>query len=584
MLAINTNKQRGFTPVVLAVITAVATLLLLFGIVVMAYGFNVAKSGGCTAAQVLHYATAGQNTKAKTLKEICDLLGGGKQANGSGGTLSRVPIGRHTLSGELIDLSTLDIKTDPILPASEAKIDKNCSAAAIEIYTTLQNKYGESVSVSGSYSLDENRLPIKGHAKGYALDFSGGTLSLSNANEAVSVIEETKWASSVSNEFVDSSKEKAIGGHIHVTLNCSPALIARSSDCSALTTADIKKIRGLNRKPQNEWLEWIRQAADVHLGGDQAALIALIHQESRFVVDATPKDKDGNTVSSAVGLGQFIESTAKAQPEFNGESEDFGGKKWTNGYIDNKDPRLDPQRSIFAAASYLRQSYGKTKGRGCFANSRKDAALGCAYLFGYHTCSDPSSKSCRLGQKGRDNIEDLYNSLFASGACVSTGDDFEHGEEDSDSTEDEVIAVQKSYSGRLVSFESVMSNYDIGNQNLVFDENFGNALLAAIKDAEKNGLKIRIVSGYRPQSKSSNHGSGRAVDINAYKNGKVVCMQKIADNKKNGASSTGKCSQEVLNMMAKYGMKNSLCKPFYSKRTGRNFPNGDCNHFSFTGR
>jgi GH24 family phage-related lysozyme (muramidase) len=117
----------------------------------------------------------------------------------------------------------------------------------------------------------------------------------------------------------------------------------------------------------------------------------------------------------------------------------------------------------------------------------------------------------------------------------------------------------KNYTG------TILTNSSIAELN--FDQTFGDALLAAIKDGEQQNPPIKIVvfsgSGTTGHAPNSRHYRGMAADINTI--GEPTCFQSIR---------RGGCSTEVVKIMNKYGLHN-LCYAF------KDYPNGDCNHFQF---
>lgn len=110
-----------------------------------------------------------------------------------------------------------------------------------------------------------------------------------------------------------------------------------------------------------EYRQWLKEAADKYLGGDQAALWALIQVESNWKRTIT-------NPGGAAGLGQFLPSTARGMSEFKGTPI----YDHAEGHSD--DGRFNAQKSIFAAARYFRD-HGFKNG----------AEIGQAYGVGYHT-------------------------------------------------------------------------------------------------------------------------------------------------------------------------------------------------------
>jgi|GEM_PF-6823418 len=155
-----------------------------------------------------------------------------------------------------------------------------------------------------------------------------------------------------------------------------------------------------------EWLPWVSDAAGRYLKGDQAILIALIQTESRW----DPKAGAGS--SSATGLGQFTDGTARGYKEFTGGVVD--GITWPPGTIysnpspNQDDARFDPKRSIYAAA----RKFGNDMKR---HNDDPEKA----YIESYHTHSN--DKQLREAQAGAKRMMETYNKLKSGGGCSETG-------------------------------------------------------------------------------------------------------------------------------------------------------------------
>jgi hypothetical protein len=168
---------------------------------------------------------------------------------------------------------------------------------------------------------------------------------------------------------------------------------AGSVDCSGVT--NIKA----------EYLPWIKDAAAKWLGGDEAALIALIQIESAWNPKAVPRSKDGGLLSSAKGFGQFLTGTANERPEFKGGN-DGTGRFWSAGTIsdgdDPDDARYDPERSIYATAHYLGELMK-------LPSNHHD--IGLTYYNNYHGGHNEE------GRKGRERLEKVYAELKSGGGC-----------------------------------------------------------------------------------------------------------------------------------------------------------------------
>ncbi len=133
------------------------------------------------------------------------------------------------------------------------------------------------------------------------------------------------------------------------------------SDCSNLSNVP------------SEFIAWIQEAADKYLDGDQAKLAAVIEKESSWQTDAISD-------TGAVGLGQFIASTALDRKEFGNNifrPEDRNGpllkgtkKTYTLTPEDKntfrqkhpEDERLNARKSIMATAEYLAYCLGARNG------------------------------------------------------------------------------------------------------------------------------------------------------------------------------------------------------------------------------
>jgi hypothetical protein len=156
----------------------------------------------------------------------------------------------------------------------------------------------------------------------------------------------------------------------------------------------------------NEQYQWVKDASGKYLGGDEAALIALIQIESGWNPNAQ------NPSSSAAGLGQFVTDTARGFPEFTG-GDDKHGTVWPAGNVYDDpsshpdDARFDAKRSIYATAHLLGgmiQKYG---------------SLGEAYEKGYHGGNTP--EQIAEAKKGRQRLEEMYQKLLNNGGCQQIG-------------------------------------------------------------------------------------------------------------------------------------------------------------------
>ena len=174
---------------------------------------------------------------------------------------------------------------------------------------------------------------------------------------------------------------------------------------SSINCSDVENVSA-------ELLGYVADAANLYLKGDQAALVALIQIESSW----NPKAE--NNESSARGLGQFIDRTARGYKEFVGGDDDprddwpGPSKTWPAGKIyDNPsynehpdDARFDPKRSIYAAGHLL-------------GGHLKDypGSVGDAYEFGYHGGSTAEQKA--EAKEGRGRLMEAYAELLNGGGC-----------------------------------------------------------------------------------------------------------------------------------------------------------------------
>jgi len=160
-----------------------------------------------------------------------------------------------------------------------------------------------------------------------------------------------------------------------------------------------------------DYYQWVKDAANLRLGGDEAALVALIQIESGW--DPTIMNDPSDT-SKAAGLGQFLLSTAEGggYPEFTGGTDDVG-KSWPPA--DPVTSRLDPERAIYATAHklglHLKDSGGDLK---------------TAYVEGYHSyCRDLSQPKCvnqkNASEAAGNRLMDKYNEIINGGGCKLKG-------------------------------------------------------------------------------------------------------------------------------------------------------------------
>lgn len=146
-------------------------------------------------------------------------------------------------------------------------------------------------------------------------------------------------------------------------------------------------------------MPWVKDAAQKWIGGDEAALIALIDIESSW------NPKAANSASRAAGLGQFMPSTARGMPEFRGGS-DGKGRTWPSGgkITDDKpasdpdDVRFDPERSVYAVAHNM--NIGK------FPAERSLREM---YMIHYHTYRNAEQEAA--ASAGADKLLRRYSEI-----------------------------------------------------------------------------------------------------------------------------------------------------------------------------
>lgn len=152
-----------------------------------------------------------------------------------------------------------------------------------------------------------------------------------------------------------------------------------------------------------QYLPFVAEAAGKYLNGDQPALIALIQIESSWDPNSANKN------SSAAGLGQFINGTARDFPEFVG-GDDKHGIVWPAGKVYDQpsqhpdDARFDAKRSIFAAAHLL---------SGHMKAHKND--LWEAYYRGYHGFSNDAQE--KESRAGADRLRKTYEELKNGPGC-----------------------------------------------------------------------------------------------------------------------------------------------------------------------
>lgn len=159
-------------------------------------------------------------------------------------------------------------------------------------------------------------------------------------------------------------------------------------------------------KVPKRYLPWVKEGANRWVGGDQAALIAVITFESA----GWQEKAISNT--GAVGLGQFIAATARTKQEFKGLkiiTVPRADKSKVRRVTDAEknvfrttypySGRLQPGPSILASAEYLK-----------YALAAQGGDLYKAYLKVYNNETPPNTKAA-------DRVVAIYNSLKDGGGC-----------------------------------------------------------------------------------------------------------------------------------------------------------------------
>ncbi len=184
--------------------------------------------------------------------------------------------------------------------------------------------------------------------------------------------------------------ENPIFNAIRYAVNPVGSLVADCVASYCRLNQQAKDCPELSQVPQ-AYRQWVKEAADRWLHGDQAALIALISTESGWDRRAAPPAQYNST---AAGLGQFLTSTAQGRPEFAGGSD--GTETWSAGQINQwavgqqhnpkyaNDARYDPRRAIFAAAHYFSGPYNEYHGN-----------ITNAYAYGYHRGANSKNPNLR---------------------------------------------------------------------------------------------------------------------------------------------------------------------------------------------
>lgn len=240
-----------------------------------------------------------------------------------------------------------------------------------------------------------------------------------------------------------------------------------------------------------QYLVWVKDAASKYLGGDEAILVALIQTESSW------NPKNGAPTSSARGLGQFIDGSARGWPELTG-GDDKHGLIWPGGKIYDKptfeshpdDARYDAKRSIYAAAHYFGLSMER------YNNDPVQA-----YMKGYHTFKNDAQEA--EAKKGSDRMMETYNKLTNSGNCSQTG-------QPSSTTPGNVNAPPGANTGMCLNSREIPISIPIKAGRLA-----QTTLVAKLELLWARNKTWRVTEACPPTSEHSdkNHFNGRAVDI-----------------------------------------------------------------------
>ena len=301
-------------------------------------------------------------------------------------------------------------------------------------------------------------------------------------------------------------------------------------------------------KVPDDYKQWVKSASDIYLSGDQAKLIALIQNESSWTINA-----NANT-TSALGLGQFLKSTAENMPEFVG-GDDKHGTVWLGGCVADQcktgqtDSRLDPQRSIYAVAHLLNTQLSAHN------NNFKDA-----YVLGYHGGTTDAQKA--EAEKGWTRIEGYYNDLITGGQCsaeIAVIPPLPYGNDTCSWEENCQVAytdgggwpICQAVVDKLILTEINRTIVNVDNPPKYIYLNIETALESASKSCNKC---FTVTSAYRTcayQDKlkkdgettqgggASNHNSGQGVDITG--TGDYLCNKE-------------QCSAKLVQLLANYGL------------------------------
>ncbi len=248
------------------------------------------------------------------------------------------------------------------------------------------------------------------------------------------------------------------------------------------------------------YMPWVKDASGKWLGGDEAALIALIQLESSWDPKNYPKQRiqegknKGQLISEAAGLGQFLTSTARGMNEFSGGS-DSKGKNWPAGELIHPNPegapndaRFDPERSIYAAAHYMNQGKFLTRG------------LGEMYEVHYHGGSTPSQNAA--ARAGRERLEKIYNQIKAD-SCTEVA-----SAASSDSGTTPVGRYAPPLPPALLKAKMPLQPHHDGSSAVDIGVPTGTAVYALTSGKISSTMHSRRQIAYGTQSSSGNCGTG----------------------------------------------------------------------------
>lgn len=240
-----------------------------------------------------------------------------------------------------------------------------------------------------------------------------------------------------------------------------------------------------------QYLVWVKDAASKHLDGDEAILVALIQAESSW------DPKNGNSDSSARGLGQFVDGTARGFKEYTG-GDDKHGTIWPVGNIYEKptvqshpdDARYDAKRAIYATAHLF---------SGHMERHNNDPVE--AYMKGYHSYRDAGQEA--KARIGANRMMEVYNKLINSGGCSQT-------ENSSSTSLGGVNAPPGTNTGICLNAREITISIPVKNSRLAHT-----TLVAKLDQLWARNKTWRVTEACPPSSphQDRNHSNGRAIDI-----------------------------------------------------------------------